>query len=719
MNFFALTGLLNTVVSTFLGIYVLIQNSHDSRHRTYAAYCLSLSFWSGFYFLWLISESATQAILFARLLMVGAIFIPIMHYHHIATLFGPPKHHAKLIASGYTLSVFFLLFNFTPFFIRGTHPTPVTPYWPTPGSVFPLYLVYFLFYVGISIYLLNQRRKQATGIRRTQMEYILLGTIIGYLGGSTNFPLWYNVSLLPYGNVLVPVFLSMIAYILIHHRLLDVQTIFKKGLTYGLTLSLILLPLFVASLFAQRHFFGSISYPFSGFLLMTFVVIALAFYHLKRKIETAVSRSFFNSSYETVQSLKALSQAVIQMLDLKEIGRKLTVAIATATGAKSSALFVQDASGYFRPIAAYPDEAWLPRNGGVSEEHPLCQVLKSQAIVLREEVPSLWPKDQVASVQQFFAAHDFELLIAFLAPSEEGESRLVGFCGLAEKKQSQQPYQAEELKYLESLSTQAAIAMENARLHQFHLEAQKQLERVNRLQGIEDVVTGLSHEIRNPLTSIKMFLQLLPQIKHQEEFVSKYYQAAIREMARIERLITELMALSKPKAPRLRKQSLNNIIESVKVLLEPKCRGRSIALETDLEATLPHIPLDEDKIRQVLLNLLLNAVEAVGEDGRITVNTRLVLSGGIPFVRLTITDTGRGIPPEHLERIFTPFYSTKEKSTSQEGRGLGLTIVHRLVQEHSGTIHVESTPGKQTTFIIMLPVQTPSPVPERSPTMDS
>ncbi|OGW59163.1 MAG: hypothetical protein A2V83_05320 [Nitrospirae bacterium RBG_16_64_22] len=714
MSFFAVTALVIAVINTFLGIFVLAQKPEDPRHRTYAAYCVSLSFWSGFYFLWLTADSVPQALLFARLMMAGATMIPVLHYHHVTTLFGRPKHHAKLLASGYSLGVFFLLLDPTGFFIQGTHQTPVTPYWPTPGVAFPFYLAYFFAYLALSTAMMFKRRRETTGIGRTQLEYILISTVVGYIGGSTNFPLWYDISILPYGNILVPLVTAANGYILIRYRLLDVHTIMKRGLAYGVTLLLVLLPLFGIALFAQKRFFGAIDPGFSAILLAAFGLIAVAFYRLKARIESAVSRSFFASSHEVTQSLAELARAVVQMLDLREIGQKLAATIATATGAKSCVLFVEDSTGYLRRSAAHPPARLSPKDGGISPEHAVCQVLKTNPLILREEVPGLRLQEAAGSVEQLFAADDFALLLAFREPSNKENGRLIGFCGIGQK-ESRRPYTADELKYLETLASQAAVAMENARLHEFHLDAQKQLERIDRLKGIEDVVSGLSHEIRNPLTSIKMFLQLLPQIRTQEDFVRTYYQAAIREMARIERLITELINLSRPKPPRLRKQPLNTIIESVVVLLKPTCRERSIELQTDLDESLPHVPMDEDKIRQVLINLILNAVEAVEGSGGITIATRLVVSENVPFARLTIADTGKGIRPDQIERIFTPFYTTKTRDKDRKGTGLGLSIVHRLIQEHSGTIDVESTPGRGTTFVIMLPIRMPPPPEEARP----
>ena len=128
-----------------------------------------------------------------------------------------------------------------------------------------------------------------------------------------------------------------------------------------------------------------------------------------------------------------------------------------------------------------------------------------------------------------------------------------------------------------------------------------------------------------------------------------------------------------------------------------------------MDASLPHIPLDEDKIRQVLLNLILNAVEAIEGSGRITVATRLIVSENVPLARLTIADTGKGIRADQIERIFTPFYTTKTRDEDRKGTGLGLSIAHRLILEHSGSITVESLPGKGTTFVITLPVRVPPP----------
>lgn len=708
MSFFAVTALVNAVINTFLAIFVLALKPDDPKHRTYAAYCISLSFWSGFYFLWLTAESLPQVLLFARLMMAGAILIPVLHYHHVATLLKPPRHHAKLLALGYALAVFFLLLDPTTFFIQGTHPTSVTPYWPTPGIFFALYLVYFFAYLTLSTVIMFIRRGGATGVGRTQLEYILVSTVVGYIGGSTNFPLWYDIPILPYGNILVPLVTAANGYILIRHRLLDTHTIARKSLVYGLALLSILAPLFVVVLGAQWYFFGNVNTSFSVILLAAFAIIAVAFYRLKAQIESAVSRSFFASSLEVTRSLTELARAVVQMLDLKEIGQKLAATIATATGAKSCVLFVEDSAGYLRRSAAHPPARLSPNDGGISREHAICQVLKTNPVILREEVPGLRLQEAAGSVEQFFAADDFALLLAFREPPNKENGRLIGFCGIGQK-ESRRPYTADELKYLGTLASQAAVAMENARLHEFHLDAQKQLERINRLKGIEDVVSGLSHEIRNPLTSIKMFLQLLPQIRTQEDFVRKYYQAAIREMARIERLITELINLSRPKPPRLRKQPLNTIIESVVVLTKPACREKGIELQTELDASLPHIPLDEDKIRQVLLNLILNAVEAIEGSGRITVATRLVVSENVPLARLTIADTGKGIRADQIERIFTPFYTTKTRDEDRKGTGLGLSIAHRLILEHSGSITVESLPGKGTTFVITLPVRVPPP----------
>ena len=162
--------------------------------------------------------------------------------------------------------------------------------------------------------------------------------------------------------------------------------------------------------------------------------------------------------------------------------------------------------------------------------------------------------------------------------------------------------------------------------------------------------------------------------------------------------------------PQLSEEDLNEIVASCLYFVEVKAENQSIAVEKDLAPDLPRVRLDRQQIKQVLLNLFLNAMEAMDHrGGRLTVKThRLIKPAGDRWVQVEVTDTGAGISVADLEHIFDPFYTTKHESAEREGTGLGLTIVHQIVQEHGGTIEVHSTVGHGTTFSVNLPV---NPVP--------
>jgi len=146
-------------------------------------------------------------------------------------------------------------------------------------------------------------------------------------------------------------------------------------------------------------------------------------------------------------------------------------------------------------------------------------------------------------------------------------------------------------------------------------------------------------------------------------------------------------------------------VESCLYFIRIKADAKSVSLTKDLAPDLPLVLLDRQQIKQVLLNLFINATEAMGDHGgELTVRThRLTKAPGDTWVQLEVTDSGCGISPADLEHIFDPFYTTKHESKDHEGTGLGLTIVHQIVQEHGGHIEVNSEPGRGTTFCLNLP----------------
>ena len=231
------------------------------------------------------------------------------------------------------------------------------------------------------------------------------------------------------------------------------------------------------------------------------------------------------------------------------------------------------------------------------------------------------------------------------------------------------------------------------------------MKRTDRLKSLETIAGGFAHEIRNPLTSIKTFIQLAPERKDDPDFIREFSRIVLDDVYRIERLIEEILDYARYMEPKLTEEDVNDIVSSCLYFIEVKADSRGIKIEKELASDLPHVMLDRQQIKQVFLNLFLNALDAMSEKGGVLrVRTRtLHKPGGRPWVQIETEDTGHGIPEANLEHIFDPFFTTKHESGEHEGTGLGLTIVHQIIKEHQGEIQVKSVAGNGTTFFINLP----------------
>lgn len=261
------------------------------------------------------------------------------------------------------------------------------------------------------------------------------------------------------------------------------------------------------------------------------------------------------------------------------------------------------------------------------------------------------------------------------------------------------------MELLSAMAQGAANALDSLLVYEELRQSQTLMRRTDRLRSLEIIAGGFAHEIRNPLTSIKTFIQLAPERKDDNHFIVEFSRIVLDDVHRIERLIQEILDYARYMEPQLTDEDLNDIVTSCLYFIQVKADSHGIKIEKELAPELPRGMLDRQQIKQVLLNLLLNAIDAIGaKPGTIRVRThQLRKPEGDHWMQVEIEDTGDGIASENLEHIFDPFFTTKHTSTLNAGTGLGLTIAHQIVQEHRGEMQVSSTVGQGTTFRINLP----------------
>ena len=226
------------------------------------------------------------------------------------------------------------------------------------------------------------------------------------------------------------------------------------------------------------------------------------------------------------------------------------------------------------------------------------------------------------------------------------------------------------------------------------------LGRADRLSALGMLAAGVAHEIRNPLVSVRTFIQLLPERLADEEFRTEFRELALGEIERICTLINDLLAFSRPAPAERVPTDLNELVAQIARLLEAEARRRDVAVAFHGEADLPRVVADEAQVKQVLMNLLLNAFQACGSHGSVEITTRSEEERGERWCTVAIADSGAGIPPEHVEQIFDPFFTTKDA-----GSGLGLFIARQIVTEHGGHITTAPRPGGGTAFTIHFPLR--------------
>ena len=223
----------------------------------------------------------------------------------------------------------------------------------------------------------------------------------------------------------------------------------------------------------------------------------------------------------------------------------------------------------------------------------------------------------------------------------------------------------------------------------------EQLRRADRLSALGELSAGLAHEIRNPLGSIEGAVQILGRHDLPENARKEFTDLASREVVRLKGLLTHFLEFARPQSPRIVTCEIDSLLQSVVKLASETANMAKAVLRVEASESLPPVSVDSEQIKQVLLNLVINAVQAMPRGGRVTL--RAHREGD--WVRVDVEDEGVGIAPEHLERVFDPFFTTRTSGT-----GLGLSIAYQIVSQHSGHIAVKKNAQRGMTFSVTLPV---------------
>jgi len=381
--------------------------------------------------------------------------------------------------------------------------------------------------------------------------------------------------------------------------------------------------------------------------------------------------------------------------NLSKLTRLIVRVVSRAVRVQHASLFLWDKASqrYVLTASHGPRRLAVQSRYALEMTHALIQWLHEHRRVLSKEELAQAPHP---TIDQELTNLGASLIVPGLI-----EHELVGFLALGEKL-SGAGYSPDDLNAFSTLANEAAVAIENAKSYEELVKVNDQLRiAYNRLVEQErfaaagQFATGMAHEIKNPLSAIKTFAEYLPEKYQDPMFREKFFRIVQAEIDRINTIVRELLDFAKPSPLQLQPIDVSQLLEDTLGLLSNQLLKQGVDVRRSFHDNGFTIQADPNQLRQVILNVLLNSLEAMPSGGRLEVSTTVRDGQAI----LRVIDTGCGIPPEHQGKLFDPFFTTKER-----GMGLGLAIVKGVVERHGGRITISSRPGAGTTVELALPL---------------
>ena len=445
------------------------------------------------------------------------------------------------------------------------------------------------------------------------------------------------------------------------------------------------------------------------------IVILVLFDPLRERLEEQIQRLFFRERFDLERSVAEARRRLVHILEVDDMGAIVMSALEQSRRVTAAALYLrdQDGTGFDRLAALGPR---VPDRIEVATARALLDRLERGPAALESleresrERRALGNHHDPDEAVITAAAVLGSLRSAVVLGVRDEERELIGLLVVADTR-VRDAFSPEEVSLLEAIAAQIGVVVENSRLY-------AQMKERDRLALLGQMAAGLAHEIRNPLGAIKGAAQLLadPVPESSLDPSSREFLGIIlEEVDRLDRVVGSVLDLARPAQGTVVPTDVNAIVRRTLQVLSTERRGDDLQVEVTLDPALPRVAIDPEQLRQVLMNLFRNAVQAMKGRGKVVISTRVRFGRGTrpgtgqsdePFVELNVADNGPGISQKMLENIFLPFFTTKDKGT-----GLGLAISQRIAQGAGGRIEVRSYEGKGSTFAVILPAAVSTPTP--------
>jgi signal transduction histidine kinase len=705
----SLLPLVAFVLNVTLAALSLLRNPGSRLNRVFAYFASAIALWNIGVFLLRTSPDADSAMLAEIIIHIGVVLVPAFHYHFVLIFLDATTRHRPSLVFAYVFSFVYTLVNLsgTSLFMKGV----VWTHWGWAPATGPLYIPFFLF---LNFYLIYGIRLMVTAnqgidssFRRNRGTLILVGTLVSLAGGVIDFARFILAKYIPAADHLYPIgipanmiFALMLGTSIVRYRLFAVDLAVKKAAVYGVVGAGI-----TGTLYAVTHVIEQ-SFGLSDIDTIWLVVplgflVTVLLSPWGQALEDRIHRLMFSKRRGCYETLLSLSKRMSGILNFNELVDTLIHGLVRGIPVTHAGLMIHDAAT--NTFVNYREETTLDEGSGadaIPSDSPIVQWLSGEEGLLVKEEIKLNPR-----IAKYFETAEGELegIKASLIVPLKIENKLNGILLLGEKL-SGEIFDSQELDVLSLLANQAAISLENARLYEGLSTSNVRLMEASRLKS--QFLANMSHELRTPLNSIIGFSKVLLNrldgdlTERQEAYVKSVHNSSRHLLE----LINGILDFSRIEAGKfeMRPERINlyDVVEECIESSLPLVRDKRVKLERDVPIDLPEIYADRTRVKQVLLNLVSNAIKFTTA-GRVLVQVRREAEA----LHLSVADTGIGISPADLARLFEPFQRLDNPLAQQaDGTGLGLAISKKFVELHRGRIWAESRESQGSTFHFTLPL---------------
>jgi len=719
MTIFGITQLINSIVLAIASFILFNSNRKSPKNRNIAATIFCIALWCFFYFIWQTAADEYMADYWLRVLMVWVIWIPYFINRFVLHFLEVFENHKIYMSCNAIMTLLFSIGTLVGYLNNGVGGnTWYMNYTARAGPLFGPMITFFAINILYSLFLLFKDYKNSTPLIKQQIKYTIFGIFFAYIVSTSNYALWFEIQIPPFGNFLLIFFLFFVVYSMTSKHLIDIKIVLGKSTVKALSFSILIFLVLLAKLSVYRL------YPnfWLDFLILLSAILIYPF--IKKTIYNFSHKYLFTTLYDSTKVIQSISEKLNSTLNIKYIYEYIYKTISDTFYSKGvSILLFNQKNNLFK--ATY-SQGFAKKNKKVfSACVDLMHILNiTNCPILVEELKNkgnynIEKKD--GCLDKLFEDISF-YKIDVLVPMKL-KNKIIGILVLG-RKTSEEIYNDDDLKVLKAIGEHAALSIENARLYSevddFNKNLQKKVneqtrelrekaEHMKKLMAMRsEFLDIVSHQLRTPVSVIKGVLSMIEEGSIPANKQNEFINGALEKSIKLGEIINDILRASEMDSEEFmlhnKPTDLNEIFKKIK---EDKIRSAvinkvkfNINLPTD--KNLPAVLADSRYLEHAIINLINNAIQYT-PNGSVDVNFEIKADEII----IRVADTGIGIPKENLPKLFQKFSRAENAVEAYaDGSGLGLFIVKQIVDATPGSkVEIENSElNKGTTIALSLPI---------------